>query len=158
PFRTITQMKNPTAKLLAISLLSALALATGCSKQSSTASDSSDADDNSAGSLETRIDKHGEEIMAGNAKAQARAWMKDPSHVFFKANAKQVAQYVEAFYSAGATQVYIADIEEHDGKQFGESLLVVLPKDSAARAKLFEIESGAATTFDDDPVSDKGQK
>jgi hypothetical protein len=84
--------------------------------------------------------------------------MKQASHIFFKADPKDVAQYVEEFYRAGATQVLIADIEEHEGKQFGEALLVVLPKEASARIKLFEIGSCADTAFQNDPVSDKGQK
>jgi hypothetical protein len=69
--------------------------------------------------------------------------MKQPSHVIFKADPKEVAKFVEEFYGAGATQVLIADIEEHEGKQFGGGLLVVLPKDADARVKLFEIGSRA---------------
>ncbi len=84
--------------------------------------------------------------------------MKQPKHVFFKADPKQVGQFVEAFYGAGATQVLIADIEEHEGTQYGEALLVVLPKDSGIRARLFEVGGRADTAFQNDPVSDKGQK
>jgi hypothetical protein len=69
-----------------------------------------------------------------------------------------VAQFVEDFYQAGAVTVYIADIEEEQGYDYGESLLVVLPKDPNARAKLFQVEARADTTFDDDPVTDQGQK
>jgi hypothetical protein len=146
-------------KLLAASLLITLALASGCNNSNSPgASSGGDSEDDSKGSLITKIDKHGEEIMAGTAKAEAREWMKQPKHVFFKADSKQVAQFVEDFYQAGATQVLIADIEEHDGVQYGESLLVVLPKDKDARASLFQVGARADTAFDDDPVTDQGQK
>src|ERR1043165_8477411 len=89
-------------------MLVALALAGGCSK-------AGDPDDSPRGSLETRVDHHGDEIMASKLKAEARAWMKQSKHVFFKADAKQVAQFVEDFYAAGAPQVFIADIEEEEG-------------------------------------------
>jgi hypothetical protein len=69
-----------------------------------------------------------------------------------------VAQFVEEFYDAGAMQVFIADIAEQGGNQYGESLLVVLPKDANTRGKLFEIGARAETAFQDDAVSDKGQK
>jgi hypothetical protein len=65
---------------------------------------------------------------------------------------------VEEFYGAGATQVLIADIEEHDGTQYGEALLIVLPKEAGARAKLFEVGARADTAYQNDPVTDKGQK
>ena len=141
-------------------LLTLVALSGACNKSTSggATTASGDSDDDSQGSLVTKIDKHGEEIMAGTTKAEAREWMKQPKHVFFKADPKQVAQFVEDFYQAGAEQVLIADIEEHDGVQYGESLLVVLPKDKAARAKLFLVESRADTAFEDDPVTDQGQK
>lgn len=149
-------MKKP----FAASLLIALALASGCNKSDSPGATSSggDSDDDSKGALISRIDKHGEEIMAGTTKAEAREWMKQPKHIFFKADPKQVAQFVEDFYGAGATQVLIADIEEHDEVQYGESLLVVLPKDKTVRAKVFEVGARADTAFEDDPVSDQGQK
>ncbi len=145
-----TCMKNKIEILIASSTLALVLLTGGCDKMGSSAPASD--------SLEARIDKHGEEIMAGTAKAEAREWMKNPSHIFFKADAKQVAGFVEEFYGAGASQVLIADIEEHEGKQYGESLLVVLPKDATARAKLFQINGRAETAFQDDPTSDKGQK
>jgi len=109
-------------------------------------------------SLEARVDKHGEKIMASSAKAEARRWITQQSHVFFKSDPKEVARFVEEFYDAGARQVLIADIEEHEGIQYGEALLVVLPKDASARAKLFEIGSRADEAFQNDSVTDKGQK
>ena len=136
-------------------LLVPLTLATGCNKLASTSD--SDSDDSPEAVIK-RIDKHGDAIMASSAKAEAREWMKQPKHVLFKADSNQVAQSVEEFYKAGAEQVLVADLEEHGGIQFGDSLLVVLPKDPAARAKIFAVESRADTAFQDDPVQEKGQK
>ena len=84
--------------------------------------------------------------------------MKQPNRVFSKADPKEVAQFVEDFYQWGARQVFFADIEDKDGKQYGESLLVVLPRDPSARAKLFEVETRVDTAFQNEPVPDKGQK
>jgi hypothetical protein len=144
-------------KIWACSLLAALALASGCGKSASTTG-SDDSDGSSKNDLIAKIDTHGDEIVASNTKGEAREWMKGAKHVFFKADPKVVAQFVEDFYQAGAAQVYIADVETEEGNDYGESLLVVLPKDPAARAKLFQVEARADTTFDDDPVPDKGQK
>jgi hypothetical protein len=150
-------MKTKLSQLMAGLML--LALASGCNKSSSGSTASgSDADDSSGGSLEQRVDHHGDEVMASDKKAEARAWMKQPKHVFFKADAKEVGKFVEDFYGAGASQVLICDIEEEEGTQYGEGLLVLLPKDKDARAKLFEIDSRANTAFQNDPTSDKGQK
>ena len=144
-------MRNEIGKLLVGSTLVVFALAGGCgedqsatttgreqqpttatgSEQQSTTATGRESEAQSQNSLEARVDKYGEKIMASSAKAEARQWMKQPSHIFFEANPKEVAQFVEEFYRAGATQVFIADIEEHEGKQFGEGLLIVLPKDTA---------------------------
>lgn len=146
-------------KTWACSLLAVLAVASGCGKSASTTgSDDSDGGGSSKSDLIAKIDTHGDEIMASNTKGEAREWMKGSKHVFFKADPKVVAQFVEDFYQAGATQVYIADIETEQGYDYGESLLVVLPKDPTARAKLFQVEARADMQFEDDPVSDKGQK
>lgn len=151
-------MKTKFTPLLAGLMLIALAFGSGCNKVGSSSSASGDADDSSGGSLETRVDKHGDEVMASTTKAEAREWMKQPKHVFFKAEAKQVGKFVEDFYTAGATQVLICDIEENEGTQYGEALLVVLPKDKDARAKLFDIGSRADAAYQNDPTTDKGQK
>jgi hypothetical protein len=150
-------MTTEITNLLAGSAAVLCVLAAGCGKQQSTLGND-EADTQSQEALIARIDKHGDEVMASAAKAEARQWMKQPSHVFFKADPKQVAQFVEEFYGAGATQVLIVDVEEHEGTQYGESLLVVLPKEAQARAKLFEVGGRADTAFDNDPVTDKGQK
>lgn len=151
-------MKNHIRKFISGMMFITLALAGGCGKQGSSSTASGDSDDSSRGSLESRIDHHGDEIMASNTKAEARAWMKQPKHVFFKADAKQVGQFVEEFYGAGAAQVLIADIEEEEGAQYGEALLVVLPKDKDIRAKLFEIGARADAAYQNDPTTDKDQK
>jgi len=151
-------MKTKLSRLMAGLMLMALALGCGCNKAGS-GSSASDGDSGDAKDLITKVDKHGDEVMAASTgKAEARAWMKRPHHVFFKADAKQVGQFVEDFYGAGATQVLICDVEEHEGSQYGEGLLVVLPKEKDARAKLFEIDARANTAFQNDPTTDKGQK
>jgi hypothetical protein len=152
-------MKIKFTQLMAGLMLIGLVCAGGCDKnRAGSTSGSGNSDDSSQGSLETRVDHHGDEVMASTTKAEARAWIKQPKHVFFKAEPKQVGQFVEDFYGAGATQVLICDIEEEEGAQFGGGLLVVLPKEKEARAKLFEIDSRAETVYQEDPVTDKVQK
>jgi len=108
--------------------------------------------------LEVRIDDHCEKVMASSAKAEARKWLQQRSHCFFKTDRGDVVRFVEEFYGAGATEVLIGDIEEGQGAELGQSLLVVLPNDVSARAKLFEIGLRADDAFQCDHVSDKGQK
>jgi hypothetical protein len=149
--------------ILGASLLALVPFA-GCGKQSGSSSGGSSSSseqgdgDVSDQPLEVRIDHHGDEIMASDKKYEARLWMKDANHVFFKEDKKQVSQYIEDLYNAGATQVVIGDTEEHDGTTYAGGILVVLPQDSAARAKLFEVNSKAGPYFQEDPVTDKGQK
>ena len=96
--------------------------------------------------------------MASPGKAEAREWLKQRAHGFFKTDRRDVAGFVEEFYNAGATQVLIGDIEEDQSAQLGQSILVVLPKEASARAKLFEIGLRAEDAFQCDHISDKGQK
>jgi hypothetical protein len=105
-----------------------------------------------------RIDKHGDEALAGDKKAEAREWLKSENHVLFKGARKQLAQFIEDFYNAGAPQVWIVDLEEHDGKQYGGALLVVLPSDATARAKLFQVNERASLAYKEDLIVDRGQK
>ena len=108
--------------------------------------------------LEERIEKHCEEVMASSAKAEARQWLRQRSHGFFKTDRRDVAGFVKQFYGAGATEVLIGDIHGDQSAQLGQSLVIVLPKEASARAKLFEIGSRAEDAFQCDHVSDKGQK
>jgi hypothetical protein len=148
--------------LYAAALFVMPALLAGCEDQNAgpAAAGPAATDDSGGGkeSLIQRIDKHGDEIMAADKKAEARQWLKDPNHGFFKANRDQVAKFIEDFYSAGADQVIIGDMETLEGKELAGALLVVLPKDAAARAKLFEIGKRAGDLYQEDPVGDQGQK
>ncbi len=145
-------MHKGIRNLLWTGLLITAALLAGCGKITGGGSGMA------ADSLEARVDKHCEEIMASGKKAEAREWMKSPSHIFFKEDPKQVAGFVEEFYNAGATQVFIVDTEEHDGKEFAGGMMLVLPKDPAVRAKLFAVGAKVEVAVQDDPVTDKGQK
>jgi hypothetical protein len=104
------------------------------------------------------VDEHGDEALSKNNKGEAREWLKDESHIFFKGDRKKIAQFIEDFYSAGATQVYIVDTETHNGSVYGGAILVVLPQDGGARAKIFAMDKNVAMAFDEDTVSDQGQK
>jgi hypothetical protein len=110
--------------------------------------------------LEQRIEKAGDEIMASDKKAEAREWLKDDNHVLFKFHGgkKKLTELVDEFYAAGAEKVYIGNIESEAGKDFGGTALVVLPKDATNRSKLFEIDKRVGPEFQEDPVTDKGQK
>ncbi len=148
-------MKTTIRKMVTVYAVAACAFVVGCSDEKSATVDT---DEQSDDSVIAKIDKHGDEIMASSTKAEARDWMKQKAHIFFKADPKQVGQFVEDFYRAGASRVLIGDIETHESTEYGESLLVVLPKDAAARGKLFEVNSRAQTAFQNDPVSDKKQR
>ena len=144
-------MKSRTRTLLAYAALIGLACAGGCKKQHSSRGE------DKAGDGPERSGKQHRIVLASADKAEAREWMKGATHLLFKADPKKVAQFVEEFYSAGAVQVLIAEVQEREGKQFGEALLVVLPKDTALRAKLFSIGNRADEAFQNDPVTESGQ-
>jgi hypothetical protein len=132
-------------------------LLAGCEEQQA-AGPNGDAKAEEQAASNATIDKHGDEALAGQNKGEAREWLKDASHIFFKGDRKQIAQFIEDFYSAGATQVYIVDTEKHNGSTYGGAILVVLPQDSGARAKIFAKDKNVARVFDEDSVTDQGQK
>jgi hypothetical protein len=150
-------MKTQAVVSLVMIACCAIVFSSGC-EDGQVAGPGGNAQDDSPSGMIQRIDKHGEEIMAGQSKAEARDWLKVPSHLIFKEDSKQIAQIVEDFYAAGAQQVLIGDIESHDGKDFAGAVLVVLPQDAAGRAKLFEVGNRAAPVFQEDPITDQGQK
>jgi hypothetical protein len=65
---------------------------------------------------------------------------------------------VDEFYAAGAVTVYVTGIETLGGTEVTETMLLELPKDSAARAKVFEVANRFDETIDSDPEKDVGQK
>src|SRR5262249_37366932 len=105
-------------------LLAATAL--GCGKRDaggSSAASAKGAERESDQSREARFDKHAEEQIASSQAFEARKWLKTTRHVIFKHANQQVAQLVDEFYQAGASQVYVAGVEEHEGSQFGTMLI-----------------------------------
>jgi hypothetical protein len=153
----VDEMKFRACSVLLAALFTMAACLCGC-ENDQVAAPNGNANAGGEGSLIQRVDKHGDEVLASNSKVEAREWLKDSAHVFFKGGKKKTAKFVEDFYAAGAKQVLIGDIESHEGKDFGGCLLVVLPPDTAARAKLIEVDKQAAGAFEEDPVSDQGQK
>jgi len=105
-----------------------------------------------------KVDEHAEAALAAPNKAEARQWLMPPGHVFFKADKQQITQLVKDFYAAGAAQVFFAEIAKDNDKEIADSMIVVLPKDSATRAKIFPVGERADGMFDNDPTPDSGQK
>lgn len=152
-------MRNSLARLLiGTILIPGLFVLCGCNKRQPGADGSTSTADGSQDTAEIRMQKHGDAIMSSSGKQEARAWLKDPKHLFFKADASVISKFVEDFYNAGAKQVLIADIEDHDGNQYAGSILVVLPDDQAMRDKLFDVGQRADICFGEDPVLDNGQR
>jgi len=104
------------------------------------------------------LDKAGDEELAGSNKAEARQWLKTPSHALFKGERQVVSKFVDDVYAAGAVTVYVTSIEALGGNEVTETMLLVLPKDSAARARVFEIANRFGETIQNDPDKDVGQK
>jgi len=151
--------------LLASSALILCALASGCSKKPAPASGTAETPSSPGPSAQSesqtmaeKVDKHVEAALAAPNTAEARQWLKPPGHVFFKADKRQVAQLVEDFYAAGATQVFFVEIAKDNDKEIADSMVVVLPKDSITRVKVFSVGERADGMFDNDPTPDSGQK
>jgi hypothetical protein len=155
-------------KSLAIGLVAVLAaVAVGCGKREEIGPSEGKASAPGAKAAEhgdsdlaraTRFDQYAEKAIASSKAFEARTWFKTPKHVVFKHGNQQVTQLVDEFYQAGATQVYVADVEEHGGTQFATHLIVTLPKDAAGRTETFSVAKKAEQLTQTDPISDVGQK
>ena len=151
--------------LLAGSALILCALTSGCSQKPAPANGTAAAPSSpglSAPSenqtMAEKVDKHVEAALAAPNKAEAHSGLMSPGHVFFKADKQQVTQLVEDFYAAGAAQVFFTEIAKDNDKEIADSMVVVLPKDSATRAKIFPVGERADGMFNNDPTPDSGQK
>jgi hypothetical protein len=104
------------------------------------------------------LDKEGDEDLAQPNKAEARQWLRGPSHGVFKGDQQSVIKFVDEFYGAGAVTVYVTGIETLGGAEITQTMLLLLPKDSAARARVFEVANRFNRTIQNDPDKDVGQK
>lgn len=96
-------------------------------------------------------------------KAEARKWLKSPLHTIIGEDKKRVLKFVDDFYAAGATKVYLADITTHfNGKnpptESAKCLLVVTPQDEEARRIFFVVHWQVVKTIGFDGDGDVGQK
>jgi hypothetical protein len=105
------------------------------------------------------LNKEGNKYFSATNKAEAKQWLKKPSHTPFKESKKKVARFVEDFYDSGATKVFVADLETSSNGQteIAKSLIVVLPRDSASRHKVFSVATRASREWWNDPDGDVGQ-
>lgn len=86
-----------------------------------------------------RVDQHVTEQLA-NLK-EAREWFKANPSVKggIEGTTRSVRDYVETFYNAGATKVFL-DVEDLGGTQIPTSMYVELPEDKTARGRCIRIE------------------
>ena len=104
------------------------------------------------------LDKDGDEELEQPNKAEARQWLRAPSHEVFKGNKQEILKLVDEFYAAGAVTVYVTGITTLGGTEITDSVLLVLPKDTAARAKVIEVANRFWENIQNDPEKDVGQK
>jgi hypothetical protein len=155
--------RNLTTRILV--MLAAMAF--GCSKRDATSPsrgeasaprDKATSDRDSDQARATRFDQYAEREIDSSKAFEARTWFKTPKHVTARHGNQQVTQLVDEFYQAGAGQVYVAGVEEHEGTAFATQLIVTLPKDAADRKETFSIAKKVEQLTQTDPISDVGQK
>ena len=96
--------------------------------------------------------------LAAPNHAEAREWLRRPAALGFKLSVDEMRQMVDELYTAGATTVYVTDIEEFQGRQIAAILVAELPPDQAARQSLFEWQGAFAKVSEAEPARDVGQK
>jgi hypothetical protein len=89
---------------------------------------------------------------------EARGWLADPSHGVGSGGKERVVAVVEELYRQGARDVRVTDVETRDGKPLARSLVVVLPDDRAARARILGAVGEFRRARGQAPVPDAGQR
>jgi hypothetical protein len=104
--------------------------------------------------------KDADEEFAESKKAEAKAWLKSPLHTIPGEDKKKVRRYVNEFYGAGASKVFVADLLEGENPLTEDAsyLCVALPKDEHARRKVFRVHWRAVREWGFDADGDVGQK
>ncbi len=144
--------------IIACSVVTLLVTVSGCGKKDRAGSSSASAESKPEVVDVAALDKAGDEELAEPNKAEARQWLRAPSHAVFKGDKQAVIKFVDEVYTAGAVTVYVTGIETLGGSEVTETMLLVLPKDSAARNKVFEVSNRFGETIQNDPEKDVGQR
>jgi hypothetical protein len=104
-----------------------------------------------------------EEHFVAAEKVEARQWLKSPQHSVVPENKQKVTRFVDGFYAAGASKVFMSDIKKLANEngvpvENASMMIVILPQDTQTRSNVFSFvwkEPGAWAT---EPDSDAGQK
>jgi hypothetical protein len=103
-------------------------------------------------------DKQMEEWLAEPDKAEARKWLQSDSHILFEGDKETAARLVSDLYSAGAKEVWIIGVTPLGDSEVAAAFVAVLPGDTAARKRVFAVESDFQRLVDGEPTRDTGQK
>jgi hypothetical protein len=103
-------------------------------------------------------DKQIEEWLAEPDKAEARKWLEGDSHVLFEGDKETAVKLVSDLYVAGAKEVWTIGISKWGDSEVAAAFVAVLPDDTAARKRVFAVESDFQKTVDLEPARDLGQK
>ena len=148
-----------TSHIITLLVVALLVTVSGCGKKEAVGSSTAPSVESKPEVVDVAaLDKAGDEDLADPKKAEARQWLKAPSHAVFKGDKQAVIKFVDEVYAAGAVTVYATGIETLGGNEVTETMILVLPKDSTARAKVFEVANRFGETIQNDPDKDIGQK
>ena len=126
---------------------------TGCGKSADGVSGDSDKKDQAR-----ETDELAREELNEPNHAEAREWLKDPSHIPYERPREQVITLVDQFYREGAVKVSVTGLEKRMDSEVTDAMVVELPSGKAARKKIFEIEASWQNDAGDDLAIDVGQK
>ncbi|HEU4388969.1 MAG TPA: hypothetical protein VFV34_14310 [Blastocatellia bacterium] len=90
--------------------------------------------------------------------AEAREWLRDPSHILFEGSREHVVTLVDQFYRDGAVKVWVTGIERIMDADVTATIVVELPDGKASRKKIFDVEASWQKDAGEDPAVDVGQK
>lgn len=110
------------------------------------------------GSEAEDADKQIGEWLTEPDKAEAQKWLQSDSHILFEGDKETAASLVSDLYSAGAKEVWVIGIAELGDSEVAAAFVAVLPGDTAARKRVFAVESDFQKLVDGEPTIDTGQK
>ena len=103
-------------------------------------------------------DKQIEEWLAESDNAEARKWLQGASHILFEGDKETAAKLVSDLYNAGAKEVWVIGITPLGDSEVAAAFVASLPGDTAARKRVFAVESEFQKLVDLEPSRDVGQK
>lgn len=104
------------------------------------------------------IDTEMETDIQGDSSAEARAWLGRSNAVGWKVSVNDMRKMTDEIYGAGATKVWVVGISTMEDRQMAAVMAIELPSSEPARKKVFDWYATWASSAEEKPAVDVGQR